>query len=285
MACGRNDNVKNTVESDEGYSHRSNRQTAENEILDLQLDGGDNEDEDIEKQSEDDDMEHEDYNEDSDEGDVSDAEGAQGLCQVQSLMPLDDCERTAYVYKMITDDGLAPCAPKCPCFGWDAALTIAICKPKIREKARAGDRLIGIAGEMLAHKGYVANSVIYAAVVERKMEGKEYYTNEHLDRKDCIYSHSESPDRLTWITSKGVHTKPEERRKDLSPPQVLLCRNFCYFGAKPPPIRALSTKLSKRFDKLRQGHLVYRKGHEHLLKIDRVFDKLLNLNTSYTQSN
>ncbi|HPY31129.1 MAG TPA: hypothetical protein PLT00_12660 [Verrucomicrobiota bacterium] len=48
-----------------------------------------------------------------------------------------------FVYKMTADNGGAPCL-------MNDLLSLAICKPKIRHKAKVGDWIIGLGGSIWA---------------------------------------------------------------------------------------------------------------------------------------
>jgi hypothetical protein len=74
-----------------------------------------------------------------------------------------------YFYKLTVDDGGAPCVE-------DGLLSLAICKPFIRVKAKVGDVVFGFAANSL----YSDNRLIYAARVTDKESGGAYYRARRL---------------------------------------------------------------------------------------------------------
>lgn len=89
--------------------------------------------------------------------------------------------RRFYLYKMTADNGGAPCVQ-------EGLLTLAICEPSIRRVAPEGSVIIGFAGHCLSGDGYEDNSIVYAAVVSRRLADGEYYSRrQYARRPDCIY--------------------------------------------------------------------------------------------------
>ena len=138
---------------------------------------------------------------------------------------------TFYLYKMTVDDGGAPCVQ-------NGALTLAICKPIIRRVAPEGSVVIGFAGNCLTSSGYDDNSIVYAAVVSRRLAHGEYYTaRRYAHRPDCIYRHS--GERFVRKAKAMFHDGADHLAHDLGAPPhydnsaVLLSEgteNFRYFG-------------------------------------------------------
>jgi hypothetical protein len=80
-----------------------------------------------------------------------------------------------YVYKMVADNGGAPCV-------WRGLLSLAICKPMIRKSAQEGDLIFGFGG-----KSRYKETLIYIAKVTTKPKLGEYYQEpKHSKRPDCI---------------------------------------------------------------------------------------------------
>lgn len=121
--------------------------------------------------------------------------------------------------------------------------TLAICKPRIRQRAQVGDWVVGTGSAASPVQNY-HTSVVYAMRVTEKltMEGYDQFTRAHLPEKlprpaskdhrrqrgDSIYDFSVTPPALR----PGVHTE-ENRRTDLVGEYVLLSNQFFYFGDHP----------------------------------------------------
>jgi len=132
-----------------------------------------------------------------------------------------------FFYKLTNDSGVAPCV--------DAnLLSLAICKPMIRVKAKEGDLIFGFAANSLRGDNRPGdNRLIYIARVTDKVCNGEYYREKKFaDREDCIYRYRRG--RFVWY--RGAHG-PEHLTHDLGNPpeypraQVLLSNDFRYFGA------------------------------------------------------
>src|ERR1039457_1658744 len=127
-----------------------------------------------------------------------------------------------FVYKMITDNGGAPCV-------WHGLLSLAICKPKIRKKAEKGDFILGFGGRTR----FPEEPLIYIAKVMETLKDGEYYKlPKYENRPDCIYQEVGCEARLK--TNAHFHNKSDERKKDVGQyfenAHVLLCNDFRYFG-------------------------------------------------------
>ena len=136
-----------------------------------------------------------------------------------------------FVYKLITDNGGAPCVTL-------DLLSLAICKPSIRSAAHTGDWIFGF-----GDNDGLQNRLIYIAEVTGKLTNSAYYlASVFKDRADCIYSqdrmgilqhrpgarfHGSDKDKAT-----DIGDNPEYRRAN-----VVLSTNFRYYGrAKSPTI-------------------------------------------------
>lgn len=161
-----------------------------------------------------------------------------------------------YLYKLIVDNGGAPCVP-------GELLSLAICKPIIRKVAKEGSWIFGFAGDNLktTHPG---NRLIYVAKVTKVVPGHVYYAegSAYEGRGDCIYRWS--ADNYQWRPGADYHKKGLALSHDLGTPQdgfdraiILLSNNFRYFGTIGPslsdqhddPLRLLLGQLT-------QGHRV-----------------------------
>src|SRR6266446_2564302 len=131
-----------------------------------------------------------------------------------------ESEHRIFVYKLTTDNGGAPCVH-------GGRLSLAICKPKIRSKAKPHDWIIGLGGENLG------NGIIYAARVTGNA-GCEYYQQRHFARRpDCIYHFRDA--KLIRKKSAAYHKDPSNMARDIgADPEyrnahVLLSSDFRYF--------------------------------------------------------
>lgn len=136
---------------------------------------------------------------------------------------------TYWVYKLTYDCGTAPHVR-------DGLLSLAICKPKIRERAAVGDVLFGFSGR--SRKVNRGERLIYVAQVTEKLAapGQYYERPEFRNRWDCIYERKGR--RLIWRAGSLTHEGEESRTRDLGPAPsypravVLLSDDFRYLGAE-----------------------------------------------------
>jgi hypothetical protein len=158
-----------------------------------------------------------------------------------------------YIYKMIVDDGGAPCVR-------DGILSLAICKPSIRSVARRGSILLGFAGNDL----YSENRLLYAAKVTEHLDARKYFSEpRYATRPDCIYRWDGR--RFEWKEDSKFHSRAHlahdlGEAPEYSRANVLLSEgmeNFRYFREKCP-IRYKSeySHLKTLIENLGQGHRV-----------------------------
>lgn len=139
-----------------------------------------------------------------------------------------------FSYTIPFDDGAAPNPFRGMC-------TLAICKPKIRLKATAGDWVVGL-GSVNAPSGNLGGKVVYAMRVDQVVTLREYdrlapthwpsripkLTSAIIPDRlgDCIYDYSNggAPQQRP-----GVHG-PGNIKTDLSGQNVLISRHYFYFG-------------------------------------------------------
>lgn len=157
-------------------------------------------------------------------------------------------EPDIYVYKMTADNGGAPCVI-------GKLLSLAICKPKIRESAGKGSLIFGFGGKKYHER------LIYIARVTGKLEGQAYYQKrEYARRPDCIYRVEKG--RAVRKTSARYHVNSDERKKDVGlhfeNAFVLLSNDFRYLGKKgTDDYKQQYSKLRKLIENLRRGHRRY----------------------------
>jgi hypothetical protein len=167
-----------------------------------------------------------------------------------------------YVYKMVADNGGAPCV-------WRGLLSLAICKPKIRGSAEKGDLIFGFGGKDYSER------LIYIARVTNKPATGEYYRNTKYSRRpDCIYKNVSG--RAVRKRSARYHNETDERRRDVGmhfqKAKIVLSDNFRYFGkAGKDQYKHDYSYIKKLIESLKQGHRVNhsRKLREEFLSLQR----------------
>lgn len=134
-----------------------------------------------------------------------------------------------HTYVIATDAGSAP--------NYDPPLvTLAVCKPRIRRKAKIGDLVLAFAGKSV--NPTEPHTVIWAGVVKEKMTFFEYWENKRFDCKKP--DGSDRPDNfyrpsgggLLWVQNP-THG-PEEAEHDIRGQYVLAFKPTWQFGAQGP---------------------------------------------------
>lgn len=159
-----------------------------------------------------------------------------------------------YVYKLVADNGGAPCVP-------DETLSLAICKPIIRQCAEPGDWIYGFAGDAL-HASHPNNRLIYVAKITSIIDGREYYKLDGLyaDRPDCIYQYSKASffirkDARYHEDGNALTRDLGDSRDSFPRARVLLSTEFRYFHRSGPEPKSGSS-VRRVLDALTQGHRV-----------------------------
>ncbi len=140
-----------------------------------------------------------------------------------------------FTYTIPTDDGAAPNP-------FNGMCSLAICKPGIRRVAQMGDWVAGL-GSKYAPSGDLSGRLVYAMVVEQVLSLEEYdqeapmrwpHRIPNVQSKalaerlgDCIYAFNGG----TAAQRSSVHG-PGNVEIDLSGKNVLLSRDFYYFGSR-----------------------------------------------------
>ena len=88
-----------------------------------------------------------------------------------------------YFYRMTVDAGAAPCVR-------NGLWSLALCKPAIRASARAGDIIIGFAGDGIGKD----NGIVHVARVAKHLPDGRYYDpkSRSARRPDSIYRRSDA---------------------------------------------------------------------------------------------
>lgn len=143
-----------------------------------------------------------------------------------------------FSYRVRFDRGSAPN----PFWG---VCTLVICKPRIRQRARVGDWVVGT-GSSNTPVGNLSDSVVYAMQITRTLSMKDYdaWSARHPRKRpdpthpdprrrfgDSIYDFASDPPSVR----PGVHTVAH-RDHDLSGLRALLSRRFVYFGRAAEPL-------------------------------------------------
>jgi hypothetical protein len=161
---------------------------------------------------------------------------------------MNKIEPDIYVYKMVADNGGAPCVI-------GNLLSLAICKPKIRRTAGKGAFVFGFGGKKYQER------LTYIARVTDKMEGQDYYrSRKHAKRPDCIYRAKHG--RAVRKTSAKYHADSDQRKKDVGirfeNAFVLLSDDFRYLGIKgTDDYKQRYRKLRFLIENLKRGHRRY----------------------------
>src|SRR4051812_2880278 len=112
-----------------------------------------------------------------------------------------------WVYKLTYDTGAAPHVR-------DGLLSLAICKPRIREGAAEGDVIFGFSGR--SRKVNRGERLIYVAEVTKKLANGKYYDDAQFrDRWDCIYDRV--GESLVWRAGSLFHKNGSSANTDVGP--------------------------------------------------------------------
>jgi Nucleotide modification associated domain 2 len=159
-----------------------------------------------------------------------------------------------YLYKLVEDNGGAPCVMR-------GLLSLAICKPMIRRKAKVGDIVFGFAATSLKPD----NRLLYVARITDKVSDGNYYRDRHFaSRGDCIYKFKAG--KFKW-KSGALYHGPNDLKHDLGKhskyarASVLLSSDFRYFGSVgTDKYKAKFPEIKRIVEQLGRGHRVRHRG-------------------------
>jgi len=163
-----------------------------------------------------------------------------------------------YSYLQTIDNGGAPCVS-------NELLSLAICKPKIRKRAKVGDLIVSFAAKAMK-LNCEKPQMIWMAKVTQVVTMKEYY-NLYSERRDCIYD-----DNLNLLNNPFHYCSNIET--DLGGENVLLSDDFVYFGVNHIDIDEIFLEIVPKV----QGHLSKKN-----LKYEELFKKYFENFSSYTE--
>lgn len=161
---------------------------------------------------------------------------------------MSDTEPEIFIYKMVVDNGGAPCVV-------GNLLSLAICKPKIRKSAGKGALIFGFGSK---RKGYEERLIYIARVTDKPAVGDYYRKREYMRRPDCIYQEANNG-KAELRESAKFHTGSDHRKRDVGfefeNAFVLLSKDFRYFGKEgTDEYKATYPNLKKLIEGLKQGH-------------------------------
>lgn len=145
-----------------------------------------------------------------------------------------------HCYKMTDDTGFAPNP-------YHNVLTLATCKPRIRLSAQDGQWISGWTSKIVNDKdgnkvAFTDCKLIYLAKIAKKISFEQYWKDypqkrpkTGIDCGDNIYRPKKDGADVKDINdfesiAKKYHDSLEDRKRDLSGQNVLICDEFYYFG-------------------------------------------------------
>lgn len=147
-----------------------------------------------------------------------------------------------FSYKIASDSGFAPCP-----FG--GFISLATCKPKIRQYKNIGDWIAGFTSIQLDKKYRNNIQMIYLMKIEKKVSFKDYWNdNEYSIKKPnnnsdtCIKKIGDNyykpimlnhASYLDYEIMPNLHHNSSNKEKDTSGIYVLISKEFYYFGKSP----------------------------------------------------
>jgi hypothetical protein len=147
-----------------------------------------------------------------------------------------------FSYTMKDDTGFAPHVdPTC------RYLSLACCKPRIRESANDKDWVVGFGGKELSDKSgrNMVHRLVYAARISKVLDFDSYHSNPTLSgRVDNIY-HSVDQKGKEWIQTSNPYHSKKNVMKDTKANRVLISDHFLYFGSSGPKLEEIGSQFSQ----------------------------------------
>jgi len=133
-----------------------------------------------------------------------------------------------YSYVITHDSGFAPNP-----FG--GFLTLATCKPKIRQHAQSGDWIVGTGSARTVgnHKLVYAARIADTIPIEAYGELPEYEIKRPSTRGERWRRHGDNiyfKQNDEWNHRRNMHHGPDSLERDVGGKNVLICNQFWYFG-------------------------------------------------------
>jgi hypothetical protein len=134
-----------------------------------------------------------------------------------------------HTYVIAVDAGSAP--------NYDAPhTTLAVCKPRIRQKAEVGDVVLAFTGRTVSREPH---AVCWAGLVREKLTFAEYWKDPRFKGKKP--DRSETPDNFYRPVADGTYLQvenpvhgPDSVARDLGGYYILVCEPAWRFGASGP---------------------------------------------------
>lgn len=153
--------------------------------------------------------------------------GAQALKQALNEQTTKGDKMTLRSYKMTHDTGFAPNVS-------GDTLSLATCKPKIREVCKKAEWIAGFNSKTLDGTEVGKEKLVYLAKVSKAMTFAEFWDKFEFKRPDK----DENGDNIYKPKGDGYeqdsrtmhHTDEKNKKRDLSVDRVLLCDEFYYFS-------------------------------------------------------
>ena len=146
-----------------------------------------------------------------------------------------------FAYKMTHDTGFAPN----PFWGY---LTLATCKPKLRQHKRPGDWVAGFTSKELCGDGVGEERLVFLMQIEERMPLADYFHDRRFQsriprdppvamvyrRGDNIYRPlvRNARDTRDFEQLPNARHGPDQKDHDLKCPHALIARRFAYFGVE-----------------------------------------------------
>lgn len=144
-----------------------------------------------------------------------------------------------FSYTMRADTGFAPHVDENCTY-----LSLACCKPEIRNSAEERDWVVGSGGQELTDRSGkdLLRRLIWAGRVSQGLNFDSYHSApEFKARIDNIY-HSKEGHGKDWIQQRNAYHDARNVKRDTKYNRVLVCNHFLYFGPLGPKLEDISAE-------------------------------------------